>query len=124
MHWEAFTLDIALLAECFFVSFFSWPEGHFCVLEVDTGRPKEVPNTFQLKRDVPGRKRGPIKKGRVAPHTTEGGSLHSDLVSASPVKSQQRAGRRVSHLCSHSGSCLMAAFIESSTHRTREDAVL
>lgn len=78
-------------------------------MEVDTGRPNEVPNTFQLKRDVPGRKRGPIKRGHVDPRTAEGGRLHSDLVSASPIKSQQRTGRTVSYLCSRSGLCLMVA---------------
>lgn len=98
--------------------------GTFRLLEVSTGRPKEVANAFHVKRDVPGRKRGPIKKGRVDPHATEGGRLHSDLVSASTVEAQQRTGRTVGPFVLALWLVFDGGGIERSAHRTREDSLL
>lgn len=130
LHTYRRTQDIALSGNTLHHSVFVWflffslAGGTFCLLEVSTGRPKEVPNAFHLKRDVPGRKRGPIKKGRVDPHAAEGGGLHSDLVSASTVKAQQRTGRTVGPFVLTLWLVFDGSVIEWSTHRTREDSLL
>lgn len=58
------------------------------------------------------------------PHAAEGGGLHSDLVSASTVKAQQRTGRTVGPFVLALWLVFDGSVIESSTHRTREDSLL